>query len=90
MGGFCIKFVFFFRLKALTYPLTGAVVGTAVGGPIGFVAGAKIGAIAALGFGVAGYVVGSITKRFKKQTIEQDVPQKSDDNSVNVTDKKDI
>lgn len=74
----------------MTYPLTGAVVGTAVGGPIGFVAGAKIGAIAALGLGVTGYVVGTVTKRFKREKIEQDVPKKTDDNSVNVADKKDI
>lgn len=74
----------------MTYPLTGAVVGTAVGGPIGFVAGAKIGAIAALGLGVAGYIVGTVTKKFKREKIEQDVPQKIDDDSVNVADKKDI
>lgn len=74
----------------MAYPLTGAVIGTAVGGPIGFVAGAKIGAVTALGFGIAGYIAGSVTKKFKKTKIEEDVPQKNSSSSANVTDKKDI
>lgn len=79
-----------YRLKAVTYPLTGAVVGTAVGGPIGLVAGAKIGAIAAVGFGVTGYLVGTITKRFKKSQVENEVPPKRSNSVVQVADKKDI
>lgn len=81
-----------FRLKAVAYPVTGALLGTAVGGPIGFVAGAKIGAAAAIGFGIAGYVAGAVAKKFKKNKIEENVPQKTNDsgNSVKVTDKKDI
>lgn len=71
----------------MTYPLTGAVVGTAVGGPIGFVAGAKIGAVAALGFGVVGYIVGTVTKKLKKNDIEKSVPGKTSDKTA---DKKDI
>lgn len=74
----------------MTYPLTGAVVGTAVGGPIGFVAGAKIGAIAAVGLGVVGYIVGSVTKKLKKTTIESDLPRKRSTSSVKTDFKKDI
>lgn len=87
MGLICVGYS---RLKALTYPLTGAVLGTAVGGPIGFVAGAKIGAFAALGFGITGYIVGNVTKKFKKDKIMEDVPKKDIISSVNATDKKDI
>lgn len=74
----------------MTYPLTGAVVGTAVGGPIGLVAGAKVGAIAAVGLGVVGYLAGAITKKFKKDMIESNEPQGVVEVDPNIADKKDI
>lgn len=56
------------RLKASIYPLTGAIVGTCVGGPLGLLAGLKVGGIAALGCGVMGFVGG---KFLKKQKLDE-------------------
>jgi len=42
------------KMKFALFPLTGALLGGAVGGPIGLVAGAKLGGLAALSGGVIG------------------------------------
>lgn len=42
------------RLKAAAFPLIGGVVGGLVGGPVGLVAGLKLGGMAAIGGGIAG------------------------------------
>lgn len=42
------------RYNVALYPLTGAVLGTCIGGPIGLIAGFKIGGLTALGCGILG------------------------------------
>lgn len=53
------------------YPLTGAAIGTCVGGPIGCVAGLKIGSLAALGCGLTGYFGGRF---LKEASVVKDEP----------------
>ncbi|XP_066250064.1 syntaxin-17 [Euwallacea similis] len=57
------------KLKVVTYPATGAFVGSLIGGPIGFLAGIKVGGLAALGCAVAGYMGGKLLKRQKDLDI---------------------
>lgn len=81
-----------FRLKTAAYPLTGAFLGTVIGGPVGMIAGFKIGGLAALGCAIAGYTGG---KLFKK-VHEEENPHVEITNSENVSidgkhqEKKDI
>lgn len=82
-----------FRLKTTAYPITGALLGTIIAGPLGLVAGLKVGSLAAIGLGVAGYTGG----RFFKQYNENDLANTENENientqtEVNSTDvKKDI
>lgn len=42
------------KVKFAMYPLTGALLGTLIGGPVGLVAGLKIGTVAALSGSVIG------------------------------------
>ncbi|RZC36283.1 syntaxin-17 [Asbolus verrucosus] len=56
------------RLKTAAYPVTGAFLGTIIGGPLGLIAGLKVGGIAALGCAIAGYTGG----RFFKKTCESE------------------
>ncbi|XP_017774784.1 PREDICTED: syntaxin-17 [Nicrophorus vespilloides] len=51
------------KLKTAAYPMTGALLGTLLGGPLGLVAGFKVGGIAAVGCGVAGYAGGKFFKK---------------------------
>lgn len=83
------------RLNVATYPVAGAVIGTAVGGPIGMLAGLKVGAIVAIGCGVVGYVVGKVTKTQHSNSCEEQPPISSENSEslqakVNTVDKKDI
>ncbi len=55
------------KLKAVTYPLIGAVVGGICGGPVGLAVGLKAGAAVALGGGLVGFFGG---KYFKKKQDE--------------------
>ncbi|XP_075212693.1 syntaxin 17 [Lycorma delicatula] len=50
------------RLKVASYPLTGALIGTCVGGPVGFVAGLKVGGLAALTCSILGFTGGKMLK----------------------------
>lgn len=69
------------RLKATLYPLTGALLGTCIGGPVGLLAGLKIGAVAALGGTVLGFTSGRVVKQWQqKQTENSENP--SDDSSI--------
>ncbi|XP_014207057.1 syntaxin-17 [Copidosoma floridanum] len=51
------------KYKVMTYPLTGALLGTCLGGPIGFIAGLKVGGLAAIGGGLLGFTGGKILKQ---------------------------
>ncbi|KZC04907.1 PREDICTED: syntaxin-17 [Dufourea novaeangliae] len=51
------------RYKASMYPLTGAVIGTCVGGPVGLIAGLKVGGLAAIGCGLLGFTGASFLKK---------------------------
>ncbi|KAF5280527.1 hypothetical protein FQR65_LT00278 [Abscondita terminalis] len=55
------------KLKATSFPIAGACLGTVIGGPLGSVAGLKIGAVAAIGFGIVGYASGRFVKKKKIQ-----------------------
>lgn len=55
------------KLKAVTYPLIGAVVGGICGGPVGLAVGLKAGAAIAVGGGILGFFGG---KYFKKKQDE--------------------
>lgn len=82
-----------FRLKSTAYPLTGALLGTVVAGPLGLVAGLKIGGLAAIGLGVAGYTGGRIIKQYNENDIAntENENKENTQTEVNSTDaKKDI
>ncbi|XP_017753473.1 PREDICTED: syntaxin-17 isoform X2 [Eufriesea mexicana] len=53
------------RYNVALYPLTGAVLGTCIGGPIGLIAGLKIGGLTALGCGILGFAGASLLKKKK-------------------------
>lgn len=65
--------------------MTGAIVGTCVGGPLGLIAGLKVGGLAALGCGVLGYVGGKFIKKRKLSISAPEEPvtteQETDDSS---------
>lgn len=65
--------------------MTGAIVGTCVGGPLGLIAGIKVGGLAALGCGVLGYVGGKFIKKRKLSISAPEEPvtteKETDDNS---------
>ena len=42
------------KLKSALFPVAGAIVGGALGGPVGLAAGIKLGGLAAVGGGLAG------------------------------------
>lgn len=56
-------------MKKASYPLTGALLGSLVGGPIGFVAGFKIASAAALSCGVMGYAGGQFLKNCNESEV---------------------
>ena len=55
------------------YPICGALLGGAMGGPVGLVAGMKLGGLAAVGGGIAGMLIHAygclIIKNIKIQKI---------------------
>lgn len=69
------------RLKATLYPLTGALLGTCIGGPIGLLAGLKIGAVAAVGGTVLGFTSGRVVKQWQQKQAE-DSANPSEDSSL--------
>lgn len=88
-----MRWYFSFRLKAVAYPVTGAFLGGVIGGPIGLVAGLKVGGIAAIGCGIAGYTGGRFLNNFKKTESVSDESQSNITNMESVpqpSHKKDI
>ena len=61
------------RYKAALYPITGALLGTCIGGPVGLLAGLKIGAVAALGGTVLGFTSGSVVKKWQEKQADQPI-----------------
>ena len=55
------------RSKKSIYPLTGAVIGTCIGGPVGLLAGFKIGSLAAIGGTVLGFTGGEVLKKWQEE-----------------------
>lgn len=71
-----------YRLKSAMYPISGAAIGGLVGGPIGLVAGFKVGGLAALGCGIAGYTGG---KLYKNYSSEPPPCEANDENKIEKT-----
>ncbi len=53
------------------YPITGALIGTCIGGPVGLLAGLKIGGLAALGGTVLGFASGSGLKKWQEKEVNE-------------------
>lgn len=53
------------------YPITGALIGTCIGGPVGLLAGLKIGGLAALGGTVLGFAGGSGLKKWHQSVVNE-------------------
>ncbi|XP_044269307.1 syntaxin-17 [Tribolium madens] len=64
------------KLKTAVYPVTGAFLGSMIGGPVGLVAGFKIGGLTALGCAIAGYTGG---KLFKKNHEMEETEEKGEE-----------
>lgn len=80
-----------YRLKTAVYPVTGAFLGTMIGGPVGLVAGFKIGGLTALGCAIAGYTGGKLFK--KNYDMEKETQENTEGENVQNGDtheKKDI
>lgn len=58
------------KLKKMSYPLIGAVVGSCVGGPLGCLAGAKVGVFATVTCFVLGFTGGKVLKD-KSNSVEE-------------------
>jgi len=58
------------KLKTVLYPITGALLGTCIGGPIGLLAGLKIGGLAALGGTVLGFTGGRAVKKWQENAAD--------------------
>lgn len=84
---------FYFRLKAVAYPVTGAFLGGVIGGPIGLVAGLKVGGIAAIGCAIAGYTGGKLLNKINKSArtaSTEDESCRTDPELPQTSQKKDI
>lgn len=57
------------RFKTTLYPITGALIGTCIGGPVGLLAGLKIGGLAALGGTVLGFASGRSLKSWQETAV---------------------
>jgi syntaxin 17 len=53
------------------YPVTGALIGTCIGGPVGFLAGLKIGGLAALGGSLLGFASGRGLKKWQESVVNE-------------------
>jgi syntaxin 17 len=81
------------RLKTAVYPVTGAFLGSMIGGPVGLVAGFKIGGLTALGCAIAGYTGGRFFKKSQAaEEVQEQTTEVPDDGQVlhDCHDKKDI
>lgn len=61
------------KLKAVMFPVFGAVVGGLVGGPVGLAIGVKTGAVIALGGGVAGFFGGNYFKKRRQEATDMEL-----------------
>lgn len=61
------------NVKNVMLPLTGALIGTAVGGPLGLMVGYKVGAAAAFGGGAVGFIGARVFKRRAKAQNDADM-----------------
>ncbi|PIK43810.1 putative syntaxin-17 [Apostichopus japonicus] len=61
------------NIKNVMLPLTGALLGTAVGGPLGLMVGYKVGAVAAFGGGAVGFLGARIAKRKSTEKNNKDL-----------------
>jgi len=59
------------KLKTTLYPITGALIGTCIGGPVGLVAGLKFGSMAAIGGTVLGFTGGQVVKKWQENEGDQ-------------------
>lgn len=59
------------KFKATLYPLTGALIGTCIGGPVGLFAGLKIGGLAALGGTLLGFAGGNGLKKWQQAALSE-------------------
>ncbi len=69
------------KWKAAAFPLAGAVLGGMVGGPVGFVAGIKLGGLAAVGGGLAGFTGGTLWKKRQDKITNIELQNLSDSRS---------
>ncbi|XP_041374590.1 syntaxin-17-like [Gigantopelta aegis] len=58
------------KIKAVAFPVTGALIGGIAGGPIGFLAGAKLGLAAAGIGGIVGFAGGRLLKNRQQKVVE--------------------
>lgn len=58
------------KLKSAMFPVAGALLGGAIGGPVGLVAGVKLGGIAAVTGGLAGFTGGHILKIHRNKSTD--------------------
>lgn len=70
------------KLKKMSYPLIGAVVGSCVGGPIGCLAGAKVGVFATVTCFILGFTGGKV---LKDKSIAVDETENTTNDLVNQT-----
>lgn len=61
------------KLKTALYPITGALIGTCIGGPVGLLAGLKIGSLAAIGGTVLGFAGGKGLKEWQEKAVNNSV-----------------
>lgn len=72
------------KLKTALYPLTGALLGTCIGGPVGLIAGLKVGAAAALGGTVLGFAGGRFLKKNQEEAVTDSTMTKSQSMPTNM------
>ena len=72
------------KFKATMYPLTGALIGTCLGGPVGLLAGLKIGGLAALGGTVLGFASGRGLKKWQESAVNEPVENLTKSQSIPV------
>ena len=59
------------KLRATMYPITGALIGTCIGGPVGLLAGLKIGGLVAIGGTVLGFASGQGLKKWQETVVNE-------------------
>ncbi|KAK3083493.1 hypothetical protein FSP39_024121 [Pinctada imbricata] len=74
------------KYKAAAFPVAGALIGTVIGGPVGFLAGLKIGSVAAIGGGAAGFLGGRFYKKRQDKVVEAEMKNLSAKRSNSMSD----